>query len=169
MKIEKNKVVSLTYNLRKDSHEGDMVESVNEEVPLEFIFGQGMMLQKFEENLTGMVQGDDFKFELTSQEAYGEYSNENVFDLPKKNFEIDGKIEDGVLAVGNIIPLQDQQGNRFDGTIKEVKDESVVMDFNHPMAGQSLFFTGKVIGIREATAEELDHGHVHGPGHEHNH
>ncbi|MBN2892187.1 MAG: peptidylprolyl isomerase [Bacteroidales bacterium] len=166
MKIEQNKVVSLTYDLRKESHEGEMIESVNTDRPLQFIFGMGMMLQKFESNLQGMEEGADFQFELKPEESYGEYSADNVFELPKQNFEIDGKIEDGILEVGNLIPLQDQQGNQFEGLVTEVKEETVIMDFNHPMAGKSLFFTGKVVGVREATAEELDHGHVH-DGHQH--
>ncbi len=161
MKIEQNKVVSLTYDLRKNNHEGQLIESVNSEKPLQFIFGQGMMLPKFEENIAGLENGAEFEFGLSPENAYGEYSDENVFELPKKNFEIDGKIEDGVLKVGNLISLQDKEGNNFDGFVKEIKNETVIMDFNHPMAGQSLFFVGKVIGIRDASAEELDHGHVH--------
>ena len=71
------------------------------------------------------------------------------------------------LVEGAELPMNDNEGNRFYGTVLEVNPEDVLMDFNHPLAGETLFFSGKVEGIREATAEELDHGHVHGPGGHH--
>ena len=161
MKIEKNKVVSVTYDLRTEGHEGQIVESATVEQPLRFIYDAGMMLPAFEQNLAGLSEGDTFQFKLSADEAYGQIVPENVIDIPKSAFEIDGKIEDGLLEKDNIIPLQDQQGNRFDGRVEKVNDDTVTMDFNHPMAGKDLYFTGKIIEVRDATPEELDHGHVH--------
>ncbi len=81
---------------------------------------------------------------------------------------MDGKIEDGLLEIGNQITMQDQNGNPLDGIVMEVSDQSVKMDFNHPLAGQDLHHLGEIIDVREATTEEIDHGHVHGPhGHQH--
>jgi len=171
MKIEANKVVSLEYILRRDSHEGEIVEEVLENQPMEFIFGLGMMLPAFESNLNGLSANDTFQFKLNSDEAYGEFNEENIVELPKSNFEIDGEIEEGLLEVDNFITLQDQNENVFDGRVAEIREETVMIDFNHPMAGQALYFTGKVISVREATAEELSHGHLHdndcGCGHDH--
>lgn len=161
MKIELNKVVSLTYTLTKDSHEGETVEVANKEKPLRFIFGQGAMLESFENNLKDLSQGDTFKFKLTASEAYGEYMQENVFAYEKKNFEVDGKIDENIFKVGNVIPFQDKEGHQFNGTINEIKEDSVILDFNHPMAGQDLYFSGEILEIRDATESELDHGHVH--------
>jgi FKBP-type peptidyl-prolyl cis-trans isomerase SlyD len=167
MKIEANKVVSISYTLRKDSHEGAQIENVPAEKPLEFIFGSGMMLPAFEENLAGLSEGNDFQFMLDELHAYGPVMEENVVDLPKKTFEVDGKVQDGLLVVDNIITMQDNQGNQFAGRVAKIEEETVKMDFNHPMAGQDLYFTGKVVGVRDASPEELDHGHVHGEGHHH--
>lgn len=168
MKIEQNKVVSVTYDLRTQGHESEIVESATNETPLVFIYGAGMMLPKFEEHLTDKNNGDDFQFMLKADEAYGLRLDENYIELPKSALMVEGKIDDEMLQVGNLIPLQDQNGNRFDGIVDEVLADTVKMDFNHPMAGEDLYFTGKIIQVRDATPEELDHGHVHGPhGHHH--
>ncbi len=82
-------------------------------------------------------------------------------------FEADGKLGE-IVKVGNFLPMKDQEGNPLQGLVQEITDEHVRMDFNHPMAGKDLFFSGEVIEVREATTEELEHGHVHGPGgHQH--
>ncbi len=161
MKIEKNKVVSVTYDLRTDGFDGQIIESATEENPLRFIFESGMMLPAFEAQLAGKEKGETFQFQLSPEEAYGEVNQDNIIDLPKKAFELDGKIEEGLLTVGNIIPMQDENGNQFEGIVAKVEGETVTMDFNHPMAGQTLYFIGKIIEVRDATPEELDHGHVH--------
>jgi len=161
MKIEEKKVITVTYDLRTQGHESDIVESATTETPLNFIYGIGMMLPKFEEYLGDKNKGDDFQFMLKAEEGYGLVQKENVIDLPKASFQVEGKDDDEMLKVGNMIPLQDQEGNRFDGVVVEVKNDTVTMDFNHPMAGEDLYFTGKIIEVRDATAEELDHGHVH--------
>lgn len=73
-----------------------------------------------------------------------------------------------MLTVGNFVPMQDNEGNPLEGKIVEVNSEHVKMDFNHPLAGKTLHFTGKIVDLRDATEDELNHGHVHGPhGHHH--
>lgn len=161
MIISKEKVVSLVYQLRVDNKDGDIVETVEKEKPFVFLSGAGLMLPKFEENLNGLKAGDNFEFTLKCEEAYGLASEEAVMDLPKNLFEVDGNIEDGLLTEGNVIPMQNNEGQKFNGVIVEVKDEAVTMDFNHPLAGDDLFFTGSIIEVREATKEEIEHGHVH--------
>jgi FKBP-type peptidyl-prolyl cis-trans isomerase SlyD len=161
MTISKEKVVSLIYQLRVDDKNGDVVETVEKEKPFVFLNGAGQMLPKFEENLSGLKAGDDFEFTLECEDAYGKASEEAVMDLPKNLFEVEGKTEDGLLVEGNVIPMQNNEGQKFNGVIVEVKDEAVTMDFNHPLAGDNLHFTGNVIEVREATKEEIEHGHVH--------
>ena len=158
MKIEKFKVVSVTYDLRTDGFDGQIIESATQENPLQFIFGIGMMLPAFEANLEGLEEGATFKFKLSADEAYGQPNTENILEIPIQSFEVDGKRQDDLLQVGNVIPMQDNEGNQFYGEIKEIGENSVKMDFNHPMAGKDLFFVGKVVEVRDATPEELDQG-----------
>jgi FKBP-type peptidyl-prolyl cis-trans isomerase SlyD len=155
MKIEKNKVVSLSYTLMV---EGDIIETVKADNPLKFIFGTGYLLPKFEENVLNKVKGDTFDFKLSAKEGYGEINNDAVVELPKDLFMVDGKVEDGLLTVGNVLPMQDSDGNRLQGTIDEIKEDVVIMNFNHPLAGSELHFKGEVVEVRESTPEELVNG-----------
>ena len=161
MTISNEKVVTLVYQLKVDNSEGDVVETVKEDKPFVFLYGAGLMLPKFEENLSGLKAGDKFEFTLKAEDAYGLATEDAVMDLPKNLFEVEGKIEDGLLEEGNVIPMQNNEGQKFNGVVVEVKDESVIKDFNHPLAGDDLFFTGHIMEVREATKEEVEHGHVH--------
>lgn len=164
MEIKKEKVVSITYELRKDGESGEIVEKVTSENPLTFIYGVGGMLPKFEENLSGMKAGDSFTFGLNSEDAYGPVVENAVVDVPMDVFKVDGKVDENIVQIGNMVPMMDNNGNRLNGKILEIKDEAVKMDFNHPMAGEDLHFTGAVTEVRDATEEELSHGHVHKNG-----
>lgn len=162
--IEENKVVSLIYELRVDDEQGEVVEKVERSSPLTFLFGRGNLLPDFEANLKGLKEGDDFQFKLEPEKAYGGVSDEALVDLPKDIFEVDGKVDENLLNVGNSIPMQDNSGNRLNGVVLEVGDNTVKMDFNHPLAGETLYFKGEVAAIRSASEEELHHGHVHQGG-----
>ena len=155
MKIETNKVVSLSYELTVD---GDVIETVKADKPMQFIFGTGYLLPKFETHIEGKTAGDAFEFTLAPADAYGEEDTDAIVELPKHIFEVDGKIEDGLLTVGNVLPMADANGGRLNGTISELRGDVVVMDFNHPLAGATLHFKGAVVAIREATHEELTNG-----------
>jgi FKBP-type peptidyl-prolyl cis-trans isomerase SlyD len=164
MLVEDKKVVSLVYELRKNKKDGEVIESLNEDQPLVFLFGSGNLLPKFEENLSGLKPGDSFEFSLKSVDAYGEVQPNAVIDVPRNIFQVDGNEDPNLLKVGNTIPMLDREGNRLNGTLMEIGDETVKMDFNHPMAGQDLFFSGKITEIRDANEDELHHGHVHASG-----
>lgn len=166
MNIAKDKVISVSYELRT-SENGEIVEKTQEENPLTFLFGHGNMLPKFESNLEGLKQGDKFEFKLDSQDAYGKYNPKAVIDVPKSAFEVEGKVDEKLLQLGATVPMMDNNGNRFNGIVKEILDEKVKMDFNHPMADQNLFFNGEILEIREASENELKHGHVHQGGEDH--
>ena len=160
MAIEKQKVVSVTYQLSVNDSDGEVVETVDKEKPLTFLYGVGNMLEKFEENIEGLNEGDDFNFKIPSEEAYGEASEDAIVDLPIETFKIEGEIDYDLLKEGNYIPMQDQEGNRLDGIVLEVGEEKVKMDFNHPLAGDDLFFKGQVVSIRDASEDEINQGYV---------
>jgi len=168
MTVGENKVVSMTYTLREESPTGQMIQKVTEERPFVYLFGIGGLLPAFKANLEGLNAGDDFSFILRKDEAYGLPSDENIIRLDKKVFEIDGVFDEAAIRVGEIIPMEDEQGYPLTGRILEVANEGVLVDFNHPLAGLDLYFEGKIIDVRDATREELAHGHVHGAhGHHH--
>jgi FKBP-type peptidyl-prolyl cis-trans isomerase SlyD len=160
MAIDKQKVVSVTYQLSVNDFDGEVVETVDKEKPLTFLYGVGNMLEKFEENIKGLNEGDDFNFKIPSEEAYGEASDDAIVDLPIDTFKIEGEIDHDLLKEGNYIPMQDQEGNRLDGIVLEVGEEKVKMDFNHPLAGDDLFFKGQVLSVRDASDEEINQGYV---------
>ncbi|HHJ09898.1 MAG TPA: peptidylprolyl isomerase [Bacteroidetes bacterium] len=161
MKVEQKKVISVTYELRQNDSNGEILEIVTQENPMTVIFGIGNLLPDFEQNLNGLDVGESFNFTLTSEQAYGEYNNNAVISVPKETFVVDGELQEEMLYEGNRIPMMDEQGNKLTGVITSVQDDQVVMDFNHPLAGMSLFFKGEVVGVRDATPSELEHGHVH--------
>lgn len=167
MIIEKNTVVSLHYRLQEDDAAGDLVEETYGSDPLVFLYGAGQMIPEFERQLAGKTIGDNFSFGIKSIDAYGEFNPEAVVMLPIETFVVDGQVAEDLLVPGRMIPMSDDRGNRMNGVVQEVTDEGVVLDFNHPMAGQDLYFTVQVESIRNASREEIEHGHVHGPGDHH--
>lgn len=158
MIVEKNKVISLSYELKVN---GNTVETVGADSPLIFLFGTGNLLPMFEKNLDGLKINDDFDFDLSAEDAYGLLKDEAIVDVPLNAFEVDGEIDRDLLKEGNQIPMLDQSGNRLNGKIIKFDEELVTMDFNHPLAGSDLHFNGTIVEIREATEDEIHHGHVH--------
>ncbi len=158
MKIEKNRVVELIYTLTLD---GVVADSTTEERPLDFIFGTGMLLPKFEEYILGLEPGAEFKFTLSPEEGYGKSNPEMIIELEKSIFEVEGKVQEGLLTVGNVIPMMNQYGGVIPGKVAEVKETTIMMDFNHQMADKTLNFEGKILTVREATETELKEG-LHG-------
>lgn len=151
MKIKENQFVSLAYELTVD---GKVVDSATAERPLDFIFGMGMLLPAFEAQIENKEVGDTFTFTLTAEEGYGALNEAAVVELPKDIFMVDGVVAEDLLVVGNSLPMGDSQGNRMMGIIKEVGENAVTMDFNHPMAGKVLNFSGSVVAIRPSTDED---------------
>lgn len=171
MKVEKNSVVALTYSLSIPDSEGetDVVEVVNENDPMYFIHGISGLPEGFENQIEGLSAGDTFDFTVAPEEGYGEYDEEAVVDLPKSVFQNSEVDQNELLQVGNIIPMTNEDGERLHGQIVEIHDDLVIMNFNHPLAGKEMHFSGKILSVRAATREELDHGHVHGVGGVHHH
>ncbi len=156
MKISANKFVAVTYDLYVgEGEERELMEKATREVPLKFIYGTGSMIQAFEDALMGLESGAAFDFTITPENAYGEYNEDYVLDLPKNIFEVDGKFDSEMIQEGRTVPMMDSNGNRMNGSVLEVRDDVVVMDFNHPLAGETLHFKGEVIDVHDPTAEEI--------------
>jgi FKBP-type peptidyl-prolyl cis-trans isomerase SlyD len=162
--IAPNRVVSLAYELMLSN--GELADSATAEHPLLFIHGIGQTLPAFDDQLNGLSVGAEFSFTLSAEDGYGVSDPNYLLELPKSIFAGPDVPED-LLQIGAVLPMQDQEGNPLDGKVVEIGDETVKMDFNHPLAGEALSFSGVIIDVREATEEELDHGHVHGPGGHH--
>jgi FKBP-type peptidyl-prolyl cis-trans isomerase SlyD len=155
MKIGKNKMVSLTYDLHYDDAQGEMIEQATSEKPLSFVFGSGLMLPKFESYLEGLQAGNPFEISLQDVDAYGELDENAIVDLPKHIFFIDGEFDEEMIAEGNSVPMMSTSGQKLNGLVLEITDDIVKMDFNHPLAGESLFFKGDILEVREATDAEI--------------
>ena len=154
--VKPGQFVEATYDLYVgEDKEQELMEKATSENPLKFVFGADQMLPAFEAKLKGLKAGDEFDFVLPSDEAYGEYNKEHVLELGKDIFEVDGKFDNEMIFPGNTVPMMDSNGNRLNGSVLEVKDDVVIMDFNHPLAGEDLHFVGKILAVREATPEEL--------------
>lgn len=162
-----NKVITLHYNLFKDSENGEAIESSNGKNPLTFLSGVGQMIPDFENNVVNLKVGESFSFGIAALDAYGERTDEAIVELDIEMFKKDGELMEEI-AIGSMIPLQDQEGRMVPAKVLEINENSILMDVNHPLAGQDLHFTGEIVEVRDATSEEISHGHVHGPGgHQH--
>ncbi|MCF6342969.1 MAG: FKBP-type peptidyl-prolyl cis-trans isomerase [Bacteroidales bacterium] len=146
MQIGPNKTAKLIYTLTT-VQDGKIIEKVSEEKPAAFQFGIGQLLPAFEKNLSGLEATDEFSFILKSEDAYGPGDPYAIFDIPLDTFEVDGKTDEKMLRVGNTIPMTDNDGNKHLGKITKVMAHAVTLDFNHPLAGKDLRFSGKVLEV----------------------
>lgn len=155
MKIEKNTVASIAYKIHIDSTNGELIEFADERNPRSMIFGIDQIMPGFEKHLMGRGENTEFDFRLTPDEAFGDYKNDLILDVTKNAFRVDGKIREDLLYINNEISMMDNQGNPVKGKVLEVGDETVKMDFNHPLAGKSLFISGKIMNVHPVTQEDL--------------
>ena len=154
--METNKFISVAYQLF-DTTEGEpiLIEQTLEGRPFIFVSKMGATIPAFEANIAHLSTGENFDFTLTPADAYGEHYEERVIELEKSIFCIDGKFDDEHVKVDAIIPLQNEDGNRFNGVVKAIADDKVTIDLNHPLAGKTLNFKGTVVESREASADEV--------------
>lgn len=152
----KNKFISVSYALY-DVTDGkqELIEQTSEGRDFVFISGMGVTLPAFEKEVVDLAKGEAFDFKLTPEDAYGEHYDERVLDLEKEIFSINGKFDAEHVQVDAIIPMQNEDGNRFNAVVKEIGEHTVKVDLNHPLAGMTLNFQGKIEENREATAEEV--------------
>ena len=171
MKIENKKVITLNYSLsakEKDQALKKHIEKTTPEHPFVFIFGAGFLLEAFEKELRGKKTGDGFDFEIEAARAYGHRNEKYMMEIPIDNFRAeDGTIDLNRVSVGKTLHMVSDDKGRLEGLVTAITASHVKMDFNHALAGMDLHFSGEVLSVRDATAEELSHGHVHGPGGHH--
>jgi len=171
MTISKDKAVTVNYYLtaNKNNEPEQLIEETSTEHPFVFLFGFESVLPDFETSLNGKQKGDKFDFRISSKNGYGQHEKDYVVKIDKAAFDVDGKFDDVRVKVGQDLEMSDAEGNPLMGRVLSINDKEVEMDFNHPLAGHDLHFIGEVLDVREATQEELEHRHVHGPGGHHHH
>jgi FKBP-type peptidyl-prolyl cis-trans isomerase SlyD len=158
MKIGAKKAVTFHYSLRDD--EGTVLDSSEGKEALTYLHGEGNIVPGLEKALEGKQAGDEVKATVPPAEGYGERSDDNIRNVPRR------KLPDGKLKPGMRVRLQTNEGP-IAALVTAIKGDYVTVDANHPLAGMTLHFEVKVEAVRDATAEELEHGHVHGPGGHH--
>ena len=159
MTIQKNKVVTIEYTLTDES--GALIESSEGQEPLTYIHGAGAIIPGLEASLEGKTAGETLSVSVPPADAYGEWDEERIIDIPKTQFS---GVDD--VQAGMQFGVHSSTGEQI-VTVTKVEADSVTVDSNHPLAGKTLNFEVKVVGVREPTPDELDHGHVHGPGGHH--
>ena len=156
METSENKYITVAYKLYSiEDGERDFEEEAPAAHPFQFISGLGMVLDSFEEQLVNLKPGDKFDFTIAAENAYGEYDEQHVIDLPKNIFMIDGKFDAERIKEGAIVPLMTSDGQHINGSVVEVQADTVVMDMNHPLAGCDLNVVGEVGASGPATNDEL--------------
>ncbi|HIP30741.1 MAG TPA: peptidylprolyl isomerase [Sulfurospirillum arcachonense] len=156
MAINDNQVVSISYEL-KDVASGEVIDSNLEAAPLTFIVGKGQIIPGLENELKSLSQGDSADIEVAAKDGYGEYDEAAVQSLPKEQFA-GLEISEGMTLYG-----QGEDGGTVQVIVKSFNDETVNVDFNHPLAGKDLLFAINITEVREATADELLNGFVGAP------
>lgn len=159
MKIAKNKVVAIDYTLTDPK--GEVLDKSSQGQPLHYIQGAGNIIPGLEKALEGKSQGDTLKASIPHAEAYGPRDEDLLQEIPREHFS-----EIKELKVGMELEAESEEGIRVI-TVTKVEDDKVTVDGNHPLAGMDLTFDVTVVTVRDATAEEMSHGHVHGPGGHH--
>ena len=153
-------VVSLDYTLRLD--DGQVLDTSAGKDPLEFLQGSGQIIPGLENALYGLAVGDEKEVEVAAADGYGD-RNPNAYEtVPREAFPADITLTEGLG-----LQLHDESGREVVAYIAEISPDDVLLDLNHPLAGETLFFEVKIADLRPATNEELAHGHAHGAGHEH--
>jgi FKBP-type peptidyl-prolyl cis-trans isomerase SlyD len=152
-------VVTLDYILKVDDQ---VIDSSKDSEPIQFIQGQQHIIPGLEKELYGMAEGEGKEVVVSPTEGYGEVELDDGMDVPKSEFPPQIPLESGTE-----LQLRNEEGETINARITSVGSEVVHLDFNHPLAGKELHFSVEVVGLRPATEEELEHGHVHDGGHAH--
>ncbi|MDP2721890.1 MAG: FKBP-type peptidyl-prolyl cis-trans isomerase [Bacteroidales bacterium] len=155
MKITSNTVAEVAYKIKLDNQQGEMIEFADEQSPRSMIFGYNRMIPGFETHMDGLQAGQSFEFSLNPEEAFGNYADNLIVDVPKKAFYVNGALKEDLLFLGNEIAMMDSRGNPLNGKVLEITGENVRMDFNHGLAGKNLYVAGQVISVREITEADL--------------
>ena len=169
-KIQFGKYVELAYEIFIVTDRGDAsVFKFSPDKPDGFVFGMDEgMIAGFAVNINGLAQGDTFDFTVEPDEAFGDYQDDMVVELPRDAFEVDGKFDDERVKLGARIPMRTEDGYILEGVVTAMTDDTVPIDFNHELAGETVHYVGQVLLVRDATPDELAPKHDHcGCGHDH--
>ncbi|MEM9846454.1 MAG: FKBP-type peptidyl-prolyl cis-trans isomerase [Bacteroidota bacterium] len=158
-KIEDNKVVTITYELRENNNKGELMERMDANYPFTFLFGTGALLPAFEAALEGLSEKDSFEFVLASNEAYGKVEEANIVNVPRAVFQVEGAEPPNLVVKDNFVALTDDMGETHHGKILDFNNLMVKVDFNHVMAGKNLHFKGAILNIRAASVDEIIRKH----------
>ena len=151
-----NKFISVSYQLYSvEDGKKSLVEQTQPGRPFQFITGFGVSLDAFEQHIAGLQPGEKFDFTIEPADAFGEYDAECVHKMEREKFFVNGKFDHENIFPGAVITLIDYEDKRIMAQVAEVNDDEVIIDTNHPLAGQTLCFTGVVLENREATIEEI--------------
>lgn len=145
MKITTGTKVKLVYTLKISN--GKIIETIPDDKPIEIPFGANQLLHEFEEKLSGLKKDDQFDITIKADNAYGKTDAYAIFDIPLETFEVDGKVDEKMIQMGNVIPMTDKDKNKHMGKIIKILKDAVTLDFNHPLAGKDLNFVGKIISV----------------------
>lgn len=157
--VQNNTVVSMEYTLHVDNEE---IDSSKGQDPLQFLVGYGNIISGLEREMIGMKVGESKDVVVPPEDGYGEFDENAFMDVPRDAFPTDIPVEEGTE-----LTVRDDSGQPRYARIDSVGDDTVTLNFNHPLAGDELHFNVKIVEVREPTAEELEHGHVHQAGHNH--
>jgi FKBP-type peptidyl-prolyl cis-trans isomerase SlyD len=158
MQIESKKVVTIAYTLKDEA--GEVIDTSVGGEPLLYVHGMGSLVPGLEKALDGRSVGDRFSVVLTPEEGYGKRDESLIRKIPIR------KLPDGKAAVGSRVRVQTDQGPAM-LLVTAVRGDYATVDPNHPLSDKTLHFDVEVVGVRDATPEELEHGHAHGPGGHH--
>lgn len=162
MKIESGKYFEIAYKLYRVNPDGSetLVHEVSAEDPDRAIYGMTLgFVEALEEAVKGQEKRFKFDFYAEPDKAFGPYSEQDIYTVPRQNLLIDGKFDEKMFTPGNLIPLQTPDGFRVDGLVVELKPDAVVLDLNHPLAKDRVHFVGEVTEVRMPTPEELQPAH----------
>ncbi|RME96227.1 MAG: hypothetical protein D6772_12165 [Bacteroidetes bacterium] len=159
MTIGPERVITLSYEVREDGPEGELIERMDNYYPFKFLFGTGKLLPAFEKHLLGLAEHSRFAFTLSPGEAYGKVEEGNIASIPLEVFKSSPQYRGITLYPGLFVSLTDDLGEVHHGKIIELSDKEARVDFNHALAGKTLFFSGVVLNIRPASADELIRQH----------
>ena len=155
MRIADNCIVTMSYELHEHNARGPVLEVMDIAYPFIFFYPADNLLTSFQENLRGLAHGDDFSFTLSAQEAYGEHRAELVVDIPIERFVIDDELADSIRDVGQYVSVTDDQGQRQNGKVVKKTATHLTVDLNHAMVDKDLYFQGRILRVRPASADEI--------------
>lgn len=147
MAAQEGSRITVKYKLYIDDPSGEMIEETTSEEPYDFTLGSGEQFEAFDKKMIGLKNGDTFSFAIDCDDAFGQVDEEAIVEIAKSVFEHEGKIDESIFELYNVLPMKDDEGNEFSGAIIGLDEETITMDFNHPLAGENIWFDGEVIEV----------------------